>query len=556
MDRDGKIVMAPWWAAGVLYQIYPRSFQDSNGDGIGDLPGIISRLPYLRGLGVDAIWLSPIFPSPMADFGYDISDYVGVDPLFGTMADFGYDISDYTGVDPIFGTLDDFDRLVRSAHASNIKVLLDLVPNHTSDQHPWFIESRSSRENPKRDWYLWREPRADGSAPNNWMSEFGGGAWKYDSHTEQYYYHAFLAEQPDLNWRNPAVRQAIYDVMRFWLRRGVDGFRVDVIWHLIKDAQLRDNPSNPNFHPGRPPHQALLPLYSTDRPEVLDVIAEMRRVVDEFDHRVLIGEIYLPIERLVAYYGKDLAGAHLPFNFTLLSAPWHARDLATLIDSYERALPAGAWPNWVLGNHDRPRIASRIGRAQARVAAMLLLTLRGTPTMYYGDEIGMQQVAIAPDQVRDPFEKNVPGIGVGRDGCRTPMQWDATAHAGFTNGTPWLPAAENYLHENAANLAADAHSILNLYRALVDMRKHAPELVFGDYVAVAATGDLLIYKRTYAANALLVILNLGSDPCSIEPTATGYNGEILLSTNLDRAGEVLSNRLDLRSDEGLIIRLA
>jgi len=348
-----------WWRKGILYQIYPRSFQDSNGDGIGDLPGIIHRMPYLFDLGVDAVWLSPIFPSPMADFGYDISNYLDVDP--------------------IFGTLDDFDTLVAAAHASDLKVILDLVPNHTSDQHPWFIESRGSHDNPKRDWYLWHEPRADGTAPNNWMSEFGGSAWKYDAGTKQYYYHAFLREQPDLNWRNPAVRQAIYDVMRFWLRRGVDGFRVDVLWHLIKDAEFRDNPPNPNFRPGRPPHEALLPLYTTDRPEILDVVTEMRRVVDEFRDRVLIGEIYLPVDRLVAYYGRELSGAHLPFNFALLSAPWNARAIAKLIDDYESALPADAWPNWVLGNHDRPRVASRVGQPQARVAAMLLLTLRGTP---------------------------------------------------------------------------------------------------------------------------------------------------------------------------------
>ncbi|WP_375413121.1 alpha-amylase family glycosyl hydrolase [uncultured Bradyrhizobium sp.] len=527
--------MTVWWAAGVLYQIYPRSFQDLNGDGIGDLQGIIDRLPYLRALGVDAIWLSPIFPSPMADFGYDIADY--------------------TGIDPTFGTLDDFDLLVRSAHASNLKVILDLVPNHTSDRHPWFIESRRSRDNPKRDWYLWREPRADDGAPNNWMSEFGGSAWTYDTRTQQYYYHAFLAEQPDLNWRNPQVRQAIYDVMRLWLRRGVDGFRVDVIWHLIKDAEFRDNPPNPDLRPGRPPHEALLPVYSTDRPEVLEVIAEMRRVVDEFDHRVLIGEIYLPVQRLVAYYGSNLSGAHLPFNFTLLSAPWNARGIATLIDDYERALPGGAWPNWVLGNHDRPRIASRVGRAQARVAAMLLLTLRGTPTMYYGDEIGMQQVAIAPDQVRDPFEKNVPGIGVGRDGCRTPMQWDAGLHGGFTTGTPWLPLAGDHPHQNVASLAADPNSILKLYGALIDLRKNMPELTSGNYTAVAATGDLLAYRREHDGKALLVVLNFGSESCAAALDAIGRKADIVLSTNLDRSGEALSASVDLRGDEGLIIRL-
>jgi alpha-glucosidase len=347
------------------------------------------------------------------------------------MADFGYDISNYLGVDPIFGTLDDFDTLVAAAHASNLEVILDLVPNHTSDQHPWFIESRSSRDSPKRDWYLWLELRADGTAPNNWMSEFGGAAWSYDAGTKQYYYHAFLREQPDLNWRNPAERQAIYDVMRFWLQRGVDGFRVDVLWHLVKDSEFRDNPRNSYLRPGRPPYEVLLPLYFTDRPEILDVVMEMRRMVDEFRERVLIGEIYLPVNRLVAYYGKDLSGAHLPFNFALLSAPWNARAIAKLIDDYESALPAAAWPNWVLGDHNRPRIASRVGHPQARVAAMLLLTLRGTPTLYYGDEIGMQQVTISPHQAQDPFEKNVPGIGVGRDGCRTPMQWNAEAQAGF-----------------------------------------------------------------------------------------------------------------------------
>jgi alpha-glucosidase len=532
--------MAPngnfWWRDGVFYQIYPRSFQDSNGDGIGDINGVIDRLPYLRAIGIDAIWLSPIFPSPMADFGYDIRDYVGIDPIFGTISD--------------------FDALLAAAHASGLKLIVDLVPNHTSDQHPWFIESRSSRHDPKRDWYLWHEPGADGAVPNNWMSEFGGSAWTYDAGTRQYYYHAFLAQQPDLNWRNPKVRRAIYDVMRFWLRRGVDGFRVDVIWHLIKDDQFRDNPPNPNFHPGRPPHETLATLYSADRPEVQEVVAEMRRVVDEFEARVLIGEIYLPIDRLVAYYGKDLSGAHLPFNFALLSAPWHARDIAKLIDDYERALPADAWPNWVLGNHDRPRVASRVGQAQARVAAMLLLTLRGTPTLYYGDEIGMHQVAIAPDQVRDPFEKNVPGIGVGRDGCRTPMQWDASANGGFTTGKPWLPLAEDAVHENVANLTADTASILNLYRALIDLRKTTPQLVGGGHVGVVTTGDLLAYRRESGGQALLVVLNLGADPISIASDAIAYAGEILLSTNLDRTGETVSEGLDLRGDEGLIIRLS
>jgi alpha-glucosidase len=522
-----------WWRDGVFYQIYPRSFQDTDRDGVGDIKGIIERLPYVSSLGVDAIWLSPIFPSPMADFGYDISDYVGIDPLFGSMAD--------------------FDVLVEAAHAAGLKIILDLVPNHTSDQHPWFIESRASKNNPKRDWYLWRDPRSDGSAPNNWMSEFGGSAWQYDEATGQYYYHAFLAQQPDLNWRNRDVREAIYDVMRFWLNKGVDGFRVDVIWHLIKDEQFRDNPSNPGFHPDRPPHERLLPRYTADQPEVQDVIAEMRAVIDKFDDRVLIGEIYLPLERLVAYYGKDLSGAHLPFNFALLSAPWNARGIEKIIADYEATLPAGAWPNWVLGNHDRPRVSSRVGKDQARVAAMLLLTLRGTPTLYYGDEIGMHQVAIAPENVRDPFEKNVPGIGVGRDGCRTPMQWDATAHAGFSVAAPWLPLPEDYLHENVQNLGEDRTSILNLYRALIDLRKRTPALVSGAYLPIAAQGELLLYRRQDDEQSILIALNLGSEPVSVLSDSIGLGGEILLSTQMDRAGEAVGETLDLRGNEGVIL---
>jgi alpha-glucosidase len=522
-----------WWRHGIFYQIYPRSFQDSNADGVGDIKGIVRRLPYLKGLGIDVVWLSPIFPSPMADFGYDISDYTGIDPLFGTMAD--------------------FDTLLAEAHKGGLKLILDLVPNHTSDRHPWFLESRSSRHNPKRDWYIWRDGRPDGGPPNNWLSEFGGSAWQHDAATGQYYYHAFLAQQPDLNWRNPDVRRAIYEVMRFWLRKGVDGFRVDVIWHLIKDAEFRDNPTNPSYREGRPPHEKLLTHYSTDQPEIHEVIAEMRRVTDEFDARVLIGEIYLPLHRLVAYYGSDLSGAQMPFNFALLSTLWNARSIEKTVADYEMALPEGAWPNWVLGNHDRPRVASRVGREQARVAAMLLLTLRGTPTLYYGDEIGMHQVAITPDQARDPFEKNVPGIGVGRDGCRTPMQWDATRHAGFSSVSPWLPLADDFAHENVVNLDADTKSILHLYKALIALRSRLPQLVTGAYEPVAAQGDILLFRRTGGGSAVTVALNLGAEPVALTSSSVGFGHEIALSTFLDRNGESVQGTLDLRGNEGVII---
>jgi len=524
-----------WWQRAVLYQIYPRSFQDDSGDGVGDLRGILQRLPYLCELGVDALWLSPIFPSPMADFGYDICDYTHVDPLFGTLAD--------------------LDELIGQAHAFGLKVLLDLVPNHTSEQHPWFRESRASRENAKRDWYIWRDPAPDGGPPNNWLSEFGGSAWLKDERTGQYYYHAFLKEQPDLNWRNAEVRRAIYDVMRVWLRRGIDGFRVDVIWHLIKDDQFRGNPPNPGYGPGQPPSHSLIPLYTTDRPEVHDVIGEMRRVVDEFKDRVLIGEIYLPIERLVTYYGRDLQGTHLPFNFSLLQCPWHARTIAQLVDEYETALPAGGWPNWVLGNHDRPRIVGRVGREQARIAAMLLLTLRGTPTLYYGDEIGMDQVAIPPERVQDPFEKNVPGIGVGRDGCRTPMQWDASPYGGFSMREPWLPLADDFRSENVTNERDDPSSILNLYRRLIRLRRGRAALTFGAYRPIAADGDLLMFTRELDGERLMVALNFGDEPVEVRVNTPPINGRILVSSAGDRDMESVNGTIDLRGNEGAIIEL-
>jgi alpha-glucosidase len=524
-----------WWQTAVIYQIYPRSFQDSDRDGVGDLRGIMGRLDHLTELGVDAVWLSPIFPSPMADFGYDISDY--------------------TGIHPLFGTLEDFDALLDAVHGRGLKLLLDLVPNHTSDQHPWFVESRSSRDNPKRDWYLWRDPAPDGGPPNNWLSEFGGSAWERDAATGQYYYHAFLAAQPDLNWRNPQVIAAIHDVMRFWLARGVDGFRVDVIWHLMKDREFRDNPLNPDYRDGAPPQHRVVPLYTTDLPEVHEVIEGLRGVIDEFDQRVLIGEIYLPFEKLVTYYGRDLRGCHLPFNFSLLLTDWHARTIARLVDEYEGLLPTGGWPNWVLGNHDRPRIASRVGREQARIAAMMLLTLRGTPTIYYGDEIGMVQVPIPPERVHDPVEKNIPGLGLGRDGERTPMQWDASRHAGFSGAEPWLPLADDYRSQNVANARNDATSIYALHRRLIAARRAHPALTHGGYRPIVADGDLILYAREHRDERVLVALNLGAEPTAVRFPAP-LHGRVLVSAFADRDGEPVDDGVELRSHEGLVIRLA
>ena len=580
---DSEFAGTQWWQTGVIYQIYPRSFQDSNGDGVGDLRGIAARLDYLAALGVEAIWISPIYPSPMADFGYDVADYTGVDPLFGTM--------------------EDFDALLAAAHAKGLRVILDFVPNHTSDQHPWFRESRDSRKNGKRDWYLWRdaadpagpEDRRPASArvPNNWTSHFGGPSWTWDETTEQFYLHSFLKEQPDLNWRNPEVRTAMYDAMRFWLDKGVDGFRMDVLWLLIKDEEFRDNPVNLEYSEGMHDHAKTLPLFNADQPGTHRVVAAMRALMDSYgptlpgrsddsglldpetmvpmavSNRVLIGEIYLPLPELVRYYfGREsqtggtegtspeipeLRGANLPFNFHLIQTEWKAAAIAEIIQSYELLLPAGAWPNYVLGNHDQSRLASRIGAGQARAAAMLLLTLRGTPTMYYGDELGMEDVPIAPDQVQDPAEKNEPGRGRGRDPERSPMLWVDSPNAGFTTpeAKPWLPLQANWTTTNAQVQGAQPRSMLSLYRQLLALRQKHAALRVGAISEVRAEGTILRYCRTHAGKGFQVLLNLGSEPSSVQVR----EGTVLLTTLLDGEGARVDGDVTVEGGEGLLIAL-
>lgn len=527
-----------WWQEGIIYQIYPRSFQDSNGDGVGDLRGIAKRLDYLEWLGINSVWISPVYPSPMADFGYDISDY--------------------QNIHPIFGTINDFDELLRQVHARGMKLILDLVPNHTSDQHPWFLESRSSRDNPKRDWYIWKDAAADGAAPNNWLAAFGGSAWEWDEKTQQYYYHAFLKEQPDLNWRNAEVKRAMFNTMRFWLNKGVDGFRVDVMWHMIKDEHIRDNPVNPDWQQHMSTYDQLLPVYSTDQPEVHEIVQKMRSVLDEYDERMMIGEIYLPIHKLVAYYGsEDEGGAHLPFNFQLLTLPWDARQIAWAIAEYEGALPLQGWPNWVLSNHDQPRIASRVGSHQARVAAMLLLTLRGTPTIYYGDEIGMRDVPVPVEQMQDPQGLNMPDKNLSRDPARTPMQWDNTTNAGFTDGKPWLPTDRAYASMNVRDQKEDKHSMLYLYRKLIQLRKAERSLTLGGYTPVYADHQLISYIRHIeGSSSFLIVLNLSHRPCHFKPKSANYKGTIEIATSAEIEGSAIgSHSISLYGDEGIVVRL-
>ncbi|KQM41646.1 alpha-amylase family glycosyl hydrolase [Sphingomonas sp. Leaf10] len=514
----------PWWQAATIYQIYPRSFADSDGDGIGDLRGIADRLDHLVTLGVDALWISPIFPSPMADFGYDVADYTGIDPRFGTLAD--------------------FDALLAKAHGLGLRVLLDFVPNHSSDQHPWFVESRSSRDNPKRDWYIWRNPAPDGGPPNNWISDFGGPAWTFDAATGQYYSRAFLPEQPDLNWRNPDLRAAMLNAMRFWFERGVDGFRIDVLWHMVKHADFPDNPPNPDYRDGIGEMHRVLQLNSTDQPEVHAIAADMRDLADQYD-AVLVGEIYLPVPKLMTYYGSaDAPEVHLPFNFQLIEAGWNAAELADRIIEYEAALPRDGWPNWVLGNHDRPRIATRVGAAQARVAAVLLLTLRGTPTLYQGDELGLPDAQVPADKVQDPRELREPGLGLGRDPVRTPLPWTGTS--GFTSGEPWLPIDPAHLPLNVAAQTDDPHSMLTLYRRLLSLRRATPALATGTISDVRAEGDVLTYVRSDGADRYRIVLNLGHQPATIdlEPGTVVLSTHDAATTATLRPGEALILKVD------------
>ena len=536
-----------WWQHAVVYQVYPRSFQDTNGDGVGDLPGVTQRLDYLREtLGVDALWLSPFYPSPMADFGYDVADYTNVDPLFGTLAD--------------------FDTLVAEAHRRDLKVIIDWVPNHTSDQHAWFQASRASRDNPKRDWYVWRDARADGSPPNNWLSVFGGPAWTLDEPTGQYYLHSFLKEQPDLNWRNPEVRAAMFDSLRFWLERGVDGFRIDVAHSIMKDPHLRDNPPNPDaasqMHKSMGDFDSQLHLYDNGHPDVHGVYRDLRRLLDSYstEHpRVAIGEIHIfDPKEWATYYGLDLDELHLPFNFGLLRAAWTAESVRASVDALEATLHAGAWPNYVLGNHDEPRVATRIGAAQVRIAMLLLLTLRGTPTLYYGDEIGMHDVPIPPEREQDPFGKRVQGLGLGRDPQRTPMQWNASTNAGFCppGVEPWLPFPADARAVNVAAQNMDPHSVLTLTRQLLQARHAELALQSGAYLPIDGTPDTcFVYLRTLGDQRLLVAINFSHEEQTLHLPDLG-SGRLILSTMLDREGAADLAAFQLRADEGCVIALA
>ncbi|MDW8395994.1 MAG: alpha-glucosidase, partial [Anaerolineae bacterium] len=552
-QRDNSL---KWWQTTVFYQVYPRSFADGNGDGIGDFVGLTAKLDYLKSLGVGALWLSPHFPSPNADCGYDISDY--------------------TNVAPEYGTLDDFQRFLDEAHRRGLRVLLDLVLNHTSDQHPWFIESRSSRDNPKHDWYVWRDPAPDGGPPNNWISPFGGSAWTFDPRRGQYYYHFFLKEQPDLNWHNPQVKQAMWDAVRFWLDRGVDGFRLDAIGTIFEDPALPNHTAKVSqsealrvWRENLPPDEMRARLaavmdafrYQFGQPGVHDLMKELRALLDTYPgDRVLIGE-----DEDIAYYGNGQDELHLVFNFPLM---WTNRLTPAFVRANQRdrlgRLPPGAWPCNTLGNHDSSRMRTAFGdgvhdEAIARANAVLLLTLRGTPVLYNGEEIGMTDLILERfDQLRDTQAINAYRIAlqegisaeealrlavrISRDRCRTPMQWANAPNAGFCPAgvQPWLPVNPNYAEGiNVADQEHDPNSMLNLYRRAIAVRQRTPALVRGEYEPLGDDEHVLVFLRhdSETDQRCVVAINMTAEA----QTTSGHSlamrhSRCLLSTHPQREG--------------------
>jgi alpha-glucosidase len=545
-DLSFPPAVADWWQRAVFYEIYVRSFKDTNDDGIGDLNGITSKLEYLADLGIDAIWITPFYPSPQVDFGYDIRDYQNVDPQYGTLAD--------------------FDRLVKEAHQRGIRVICDMVLNHTSDQHPWFLESRPSRRSPRRDWYIWHDPRGDGP-PNNWYSAFGPSAWTLDRKTGQYYYHFFHEAQPDLNWRNPAVERAMFDAVRFWLKRGVDGFRLDTVNCLFEDPQLRDNPVLPSFRPGSKTEHAQELKYNGDLPEIHDVLQRLRATTDEFGKdRILIGEIWVKtVEDLMRYYGLNHDEVHLAFDFFLSSVPsLDAAAFRANVESAERALK-GRLIAYMLNSHDMPRSYDRYGNGPhndriAKLLATMLLSLSGAPFIYYGEEIGMVTTEPAtPEEVLDPLGKCYWPAIKGRDGERTPMQWDSSPNAGFTRGRPWLGIPPSAAARNVATESADPLSLLNFYRRAIRLRRSSPALHSGKYLSLENDPHIVAYRREAAGQTVLVALNMSAKKQSLQLDSTDTCGARQLRRILDNVSTdeqaMVGSTLDLIPYQAVVLEV-
>jgi len=508
---------------------------DSNGDGVGDLRGIVQKLPFIVHMGYDAIWLSPVYPSPMADFGYDVSDY--------------------TGIHSEYGSMEDFDALVQECQRLGLKIILDFVPNHCSSEHQWFKSAIASRNSQYRDWFIWRDPAPDGGPPNNWLGAFGGPAWTMDESSGQYYMHSFLPEQPDLNWFNPDVQNAMFDALRFWMSKGVDGFRVDVILRLVKDRLFRDEPQNPGWTEGMDPYSRLQHIYTRNAEGVHEFVRMFRKVVDEKPGTVLIGETYLPIPELITYYGNN-DGCHLPFNFGLMTTAFSPAAFSMYINQYLSALPAFACPNWVLDNHDQPRITAqdRFGPEGAAAAIMLLYVLPGTITAYYGDELPMSDPVIPPDRIRDPKVLREGGGTKSRDASRTPMQWDDTEFAGFSKTEPWLPVSEDYRQNNVAAAQSNPESILNLTWRLMEFRKKFQEIIGKYPIASVDDQDVLHLHRNGKGVSLHVALNFSSRTITV-PLDVHADSELLLSTQPASSVATFSETYyTLRPYEGIVFK--
>lgn len=537
----------PWWQTGVIYQIAVPSFADANGDGRGDLQGILEKLDYLNdgtpsSLGVDAIWLTPINTSPLNDFGYDVSDYYSINPAFGTMQV--------------------FEELLSACHERGMRVIMDLVLNHTSSEHPWFVESRSSRDNPRRDWYVWRDGRAPGKPPNDWIAVVEGSAWEYDAITGQYYYHAFLPFQPDLNWRNPEVRREMLGVVSYWLDKGVDGFRLDLINFLYEDEQLRDNPER-LF--GLRPYLAQKHVHDFSQPESLEVARDLRRLADERGDRALLGEVCSDRpEDCISYLGDGTDRLHLSFYLDFIRQKWSAAGFRDSVGWLEQHLPPGGWPCYYLNNHDLTRTFTRLGArgvagARAKVAAAMLLTLRGTPIIYYGEEIGMPESIVPRRKMSDPLGPKFWPLGVSRDGCRTPMQWSGESNAGFTASAPWLPVDGSYAIRNVESEDGDPNSLLSWYRRLIHLRKEKRALATGTYrrLDVARSG-VFAYERVSEGKRVVVLLNFTSHKCAVtipEIARCESAWETVLSTH-SAAGLARGNSFTLQPNEALLLEPA
>lgn len=491
--------MADWWCGGVIYQIYPRSFCDTNDDGVGDLKGVVSQLDYLSSLGIDGVWLSPFFRSPMRDFGYDVSDYRDVDPVFGALAD--------------------FDALLDGAHRRSLKVIIDQVYSHTSDQHPWFKESRRSRDNPKSDWYVWADAKDDGGPPNNWISLFGGQAWSWDTRRRQYYMHNFLSEQPDLNFHNPEVRQAVLDIARFWLERGVDGFRLDVANFYYCDRALRDNPPKRKGGGFARPYQHQRHLHDRSQPENLDFMEAYRALADQYKDRMTVAEIGSDsyIQRSIEYTSHGRL--HTAYNFMLLeNGPLTARLIRSALEQWTSD---EAWPSWSFSNHDVVRARTRWGGEGAGddYAALLLgvlMCLRGTIFLYQGEELGLPQADVPLERLKDPEGIRFWPDSLGRDGCRTPMPWRASeVNAGFSRTEPWLPVDPRHARLAVDRQSADPHSILNKARGFIKFRRRRAALRFGDIAFVDTPEPVLAFTRNLGGESLFCAFNLGTDEVRI-----------------------------------------